>query len=123
MHRTTLAALVLSTQVSGCCAAYDMYDFGSDFPYVCDKLADCSLFTEDFEEQDCRALSDCRDTGPDSCEFVCEDYDCQAAKACIRAYEHISCEDYAAGVTLEPCTRVCSNHDFSPWGLDELMEL
>ncbi len=42
--------------------------------------------------------------------WVCVRYDCEAADACVRATESLTCDDFMAGSGTEVCDEVCENY-------------
>ena len=113
MRPLTHLLLTCSLYLSSCnlCPGYDLHEFYEDMPHICDKMYECDMFTEYFTHDDCLSLGDVEDTGPQE-EWSCEDYDCQAAKRCVRVLEDISCADFIADLGMEVCDQVCSNARF-----------
>ena len=85
------------------CWDYPYDDFEDDLQQtVCDKVAECGMFSEHFTYEDCMAPYE--DDG-----WVCVDYDCEAADACDAGWAAIACDAIASGQAVDVCTAVCSN--------------
>ncbi len=108
----TLAAFFLSWGCgSGGCFGYCYSSFNEDLlSTACAKWDECGFFPHDgFTYDDCIAAGEVEDTDGD--DWECEDYDKRAAKDCIEAWEHASCEEVMAGNVSERCEDMCSNNE------------
>ncbi|MFH1465354.1 MAG: hypothetical protein ABIO70_13285 [Pseudomonadota bacterium] len=91
----------------GC--GYDFETFSDDFLIaVCDKLAECEVFTDDYTKDDCLNPEEIEDTSGAE-EWVCEEFDGDMAQTCIDNLTAATCDDYATVLTSSECTSYCSN--------------
>jgi len=97
---------VLAFALVGC--GYDYETFADELQTtMCDKMQECEMFTDYFTYEDCTA-EPAEDTSAE--EWVCEEYNSDAAKDCVDGWTTITCEDLTGGSTVDICADVCSNY-------------
>lgn len=103
MHQRSRSALFLSLFAAAC---YGHADFQEE-----SALSRCALYDEcgylSSLDGDVKTFEDCLDLLRSEA-YACEEFDVQAAKACIDALEVLTCEEYGGGGFPMACVDACT---------------